>query len=133
MNNDEQKIRKLIDNWMRASSKGDLPELLDLMDEDVVFLVADQPPMRGREAFAKSFRNASAQFRIEGTSDIQEIKVFGDWAYCWNFLTVTMTPTQGGAPKRRSGNVLSVLNKKPDGAWVLVRDANLLAENTPSD
>ena len=133
MQDDEQKIRELIDRWMRASSKGDLSELLDLMDQDVVFLVAGQPPMRGREAFANSFRNASAQFRIEGASDIQEIKVFGDWAYCWNLLTVTMTPTQGGAPKRRSGNVLSVLHKKPDGAWVLVRDANLLAEHTPSD
>ena len=133
MNNDEQKIRELIDNWLRASSKGDLSELLGFMDEDVVFLVAGQPPMRGREAFANSFRKASAQFRIEGASDIQEIKVFGDWAYCWNFLTVTMTPTQGGAAKRRSGNVLSVLNKKPDGAWVLVRDANLLVEEPASD
>jgi hypothetical protein len=29
--------------------------------------------------------------RIEGTSDIQEIQVVGDWAYLRNHLTMTVT------------------------------------------
>jgi ketosteroid isomerase-like protein len=48
------------------------------MAEDVVFLMPGQPPMRGRSAFAAG-QAALRQFRIEATSDIQEIKVFGDW------------------------------------------------------
>jgi len=128
MTNDEQQIRELVDKWLQASARGDLPQILELMDEDVVFLTGGHPPMRGRETFANSFRAALAHFRIDGTSDIQEIRIFGDWAYCWNYLTVTMTPLAGGAPKRRSGNVLSVLRKQTDGTWVLFRDANLLPE-----
>jgi uncharacterized protein (TIGR02246 family) len=126
--NDEQAIRDLIANWMRFSAEGDLPRLLTLMDEDVVFLVVGQPPMRGRDAFAAGFQKAVEQFRIDGKSDIQEIKVTGNWAYTWNHLSVTMTPLAGGAPQRRSGNILSIFLKNQDGNWVLFRDANLLVE-----
>ena len=132
MSNDEQKIRELIDTWLSASAKGDVSQVLELMDEGVVFLVVGQPPMRGRDAFAKSFR-ALSQFRVEGTSDIQEIKVLGDWAYAWNYLTVTMTPISGGASMQQAGNVLSIFRKNTDGRWVLFRDANLLTKEAASN
>jgi hypothetical protein len=35
--------------------------------------------------------------RIEGTSDIEELKILGDWAYMRNRLTVTVL-TEGGEP-----------------------------------
>jgi hypothetical protein len=38
-----------------------------------------------------------------------------------------MTPLQGGAASRRSGNTLTILHREPDGHWVIFRDANLLA------
>src|SRR5258708_36402245 len=92
MADDKQQIRDLIDNWTRASAAGDISRILSLMDEDAVFLRAEQPPMRGREAFAAQFQKAIEQVRIEAASDIQEIEVSGDMAYCWNELSVTMTP-----------------------------------------
>jgi len=128
MDNDEQQIRGLIADWGRLSAEGNLHQLLTLMDEDVVFLVAGQPPMRGKVAFAEGFKKAVEQFRIDVASDIQEIKVLGDWAFGWNHLTVTMTPLKGGSPNRRAGYTLTIFRKKKDGKWVLVRDANLLAE-----
>jgi ketosteroid isomerase-like protein len=39
---------------------------------------------------------------------------------------VTVTPQDGGAPIRRAGDVLSILQKQASGAWVIARDANLL-------
>jgi uncharacterized protein (TIGR02246 family) len=124
MPNDEQAIRDLIATWMRASAEGDQQKVLELMAEDVVFLVPGHLPMRGRAAFAAASKGLE-QTRIEGKSDIQEVHVAGDWAYCWTHLTVTMTPP-GGSPVRRSGPTLSILRKQPEGAWVLFRDANLL-------
>ena len=88
--------------------------------------------MRGRDAFATSFKTATRQFRIESSSDIQEIHVNGSWAYVWNYLRMTMTPIPDGPPRGRTGNVLSVLRKQANGAWVMFRDANLLAENSDS-
>src|SRR2546428_7405269 len=96
------------------------------MAADVVSLVPGHPPMRGREAFAAASRSALGHYRIEGKPDIQEIRIAGDYAFCWNHLSLTMTPSQGGSPKRRAGPILSIFRKEPDGRWVLFRDANLL-------
>jgi uncharacterized protein (TIGR02246 family) len=127
MNNDEQAIRALVDDWMRATRTGDLDAVLELMAENVVFLGAGRPPMRGREAFAAASRAMDGKVTIEGRPEIQEVRVFGDWAYCWNQLTVIMRPTDGGAPTERSGPVLSILRRNPDGRWVIFRDANMVA------
>lgn len=130
MSDDEQAIRDLIGTWHRATASGDLPRILNLMAEDVVFLVAGQPPMRGRDAFAAGFKEALKNAHIESSSDIQEIHVNGDWAYVWNYLVVVMTPKDGKPPQRRTGNVLSVMRKQSDGKWLMFRDANLLAEES---
>ena len=128
MNEDQekQKVREVIDTWLRATAEGDLERVLSLMAEDVVFLLPGQPPMRGRDAFAAASRSALGQFRIEGKPDIQEIRIAGDYAFCWNHLSLTMTPLQDGSPRQRAGHILSVFRKEPDGRWVLFRDANLL-------
>lgn len=126
MRDDKQLIRDLIAAWQRATAAGDLPQLLSLIAEDIVFLLPGQPPMRGRDAFAAGFQAALRHFRIDASSEIQEIEIAGDWAYCWNHLSVTMTPLQAGSPKRRTGYTLTILRKKPDGSWVLARDANML-------
>jgi hypothetical protein len=68
---DDEKIREVVATWMRATAEGDLETVLSLMAEDAVFLLPDQPPMRGREAFAaasvrpsdKSVSKASRIFR----------------------------------------------------------------------
>jgi uncharacterized protein (TIGR02246 family) len=122
---DEQAIRDLVFTWLSASKAGDNETVLSLMAEDAVFLQASEDPIRGRAAFARK-QEALAAIDIDVSSDIQEIKVFGDWAYCWNHLTVAVTPHDGGPPVKRAGNVLSVLQKQ-NGRWVIVRDANMLS------
>jgi hypothetical protein len=75
---------------------------------------------------AAALRSALGQVRIEGKPDIQEIHVAGDYAFCWNQLSVTATPLQGGPAQRRAGPTLSVFRKERDGRWILFRDANML-------
>src|SRR5215469_12302680 len=120
---DKQAIRDVIESWMRASADGDIDRILNLMAEDVVFLLPGQPPMRGRETFVAVFRQMLGKVRIEGKPDIQEIHIAGDYAFCWNQLSMTTTPAAGGPPKRRAGPVLSIFRREPDGRWVLFRDA----------
>jgi uncharacterized protein (TIGR02246 family) len=125
MTDDERAIREVVDVWLAASKAGDLATVLSLMTDDVIFMVPGQKPF-GKEAFAAASQGMK-DVRIEGTSDIQEIQVLGDWAYLRNYLEMTVTPP-GGAAKRRSGYTLTVLRKEADGRWRLARDANLLAE-----
>ena len=129
MNKDEQAIRDLVDTWLAASKAGDLPTVLSLMADDVVFMVPGQEPF-GKEAFAANNRNMK-DLRIEGTSEIQELEVLGDWAWMRNRLKVTFTPPNG-KPTVHSGYTLTILRKNPDGKWVLARDANLLTPDGKS-
>ena len=111
---------------MRATKEGNLSIVLSLMSDDVIFMVPGREPF-GKEEFVASFQQLK-NVRIDTESNIQEIKVLGDWAYLRNHLSVTMVPLQGGREVRRRGYTLSVLNKTPAGNWVLVRDANLLSD-----
>lgn len=124
MQNDEQAIRDLISTWLSASKAGDTEKVLSLMTDDVVFLVCGRQPMRGKTDFAAS-QAALAEVDIDATSEIQEIKVLGDWAYVWTRLSVVMTPKKGGDANKRAGNTLSILQKRA-GTWLLARDANML-------
>ena len=126
MQNDEKAIRELIGTWLSASAAGDTGKVLDLMSEDVVFLMPGHPPMKGKAAFAAS-QAALRQFRLEASSEIQEIRITGEWAWCWTNLSIIVTPLKSGAPIKRAGNTLSILQKQAAGKWLLVRDANMLA------
>ena len=127
MTSDEQAIRDLVATWIRATAEEDLPRILSLMADDVVFLTAGREPF-GRKEFEAGFKAMQGRASIQGSSEIQEIQASGDIAWCWNKLSVTITPLGGGAPKSRSAHVLSVLRREPAGNWVIARDANLLGE-----
>jgi uncharacterized protein (TIGR02246 family) len=126
MTSDEQAICNLVALWHRATAAGDVDTVLSLMSDDVVFLVAGHPPMRGRRSFESGLRRLLATHRIESTGEVQEIKVSGDLAYCWTELTVRIVPLSGGNPATRAGSALSILRKQANDSWVVVRDANML-------
>lgn len=131
MTSDEQAIREVFETWQRAAVEGDIDQLLPLMSEDVVFLTPGNQPMKGREAFAASFKANIPKVGLESKGELEEVVVVGDVAYSRAHLVVTKTPTEGGAPARLTGYTLTVFRKQPDGRWVLVRDANLLKKEEP--
>jgi len=127
MQEDERAIRDLVARWMAASQAGDTPTVLSLMTDDVEFLVPGREPF-GKAAFAAAAHNMQG-VRMEGRSEIRELKVLGDWAYLRGYLEVSVTPP-GGNSVRRAGHTLTIFNRQADGRWLLARDANLLTEQT---
>ena len=127
MSSDEQAIRDLVKTWLAASKARDVDTVLSLLSDDVVFLQPGQPAMRKAEFAEKSRAQAKPGApKFDATSNIEEIKVFGDHAYMWTRLTVVATPPDGGNPVKRAGYTLTILRKE-GGRWRLARDANLLA------
>jgi uncharacterized protein (TIGR02246 family) len=113
MTSDERAIHELVATWMRASQEGDLETVLGLIADDVLFMVPGREPF-GKAAFAdmsKSMRGS----RMEGTGEIRELSVLGEWAYLRNYLTVTVTPP-GAQPVRRAGYTLTI-NRTGVGCW----------------
>lgn len=127
MTDDESAIRNLVAEWLKATETGDDVKVLQLMADDVVFMAPGQQPMLGKQAFA-SAQAGMRNFVIDTGFEIKEIKISDNLAYCWNYLTVSITPKSGGNAMKRSGHVLSILEKTGD-RWVVTRDANMLAIN----
>src|SRR5215203_5926164 len=113
MTDDERTIRDLVETWMAATKRGDLATVLRLMTDDVVFMVPGQEPF-GKETFATNSRKMK-DVHIDGTSQIEEIKILGDWAWMRNRLEVTVTSPDGKSATR-SGYTLTILRKQADGA-----------------
>jgi uncharacterized protein (TIGR02246 family) len=129
MTEDEHAILELVATWMSAIRTGDLHTVLGMIADDAIFLVPGREPF-GKEAFAAASEGMKG-VRMEGTNEIRELRVLGDWAYMRGHIAVTMTPPDG-EPVRRSGCTLTILRKDPDGRWRLFRDANLLAPQATS-
>ena len=126
MSEDERAIRDLISTWIAASKAGDLRTVLGLMSDDIIFMVP------GRSFGKAEFKATSEGMKgmdFEAASEVLEVKVVGDHAWCRTHLTVTVTPPNGKTV-RRSGNTLSILRKETEGKWVMIRDANMLAAET---
>jgi uncharacterized protein (TIGR02246 family) len=95
------------------------------MAEDVVFLTPGQPPF-GRREFMEGFESFAGKVEFSGSAEFEEVVVVGDVAYARGKLAITMGP-RGEKPMKLAGYTLSVFRKKPDGRWVLARDANFVA------
>ena len=129
MSDDVRAIRNLIDRWMKASKAGDTAAVLKMMTDDVVFMTCGRDPF-GKEDFATTSA-AMTDMKIDGTADVKEVTVTGDWAWARTHLSVSVTMPDG-KETRRSGYTLTILTKDMDGRWLIARDANLLRAEPPT-
>jgi uncharacterized protein (TIGR02246 family) len=123
MTDDAHQIRELVDSWIAASKAGDLPALMDMMTDDVLFMTPGRPPFGRAEFAADSERMKGAA--IDARAEVQEIEVFGSQAYVRNHIQAELT-FPGQAPRRMSGYAMTVLRRETDGRWRIARDANLV-------
>jgi uncharacterized protein (TIGR02246 family) len=124
MTPDEKLICGVIETWLEATQKGEVARVLDLMTDDIEFLVPGRPPF-GKEAFAGE-SDGMKDVVFSGRSSVREVEVFGPFAYVRQELLIEMTP-KGGAPMRLAGPTLSIFRKCDDGRWRLCRDANFVS------
>ena len=120
---DKQAIRESVDAWLAASKKGDLSTMLDLLADDVLFIVAGKEPF-GKETLASVNQQQMKDVEMDATIDIKEIEVAGDWAWTRSFLNITFTHEESAA--KHSGHILTIWQKNFDGRWVIKRDANFV-------
>jgi len=120
---DKQSIRESVDTWLTASKKGDVSTMLDLLADDVLFIVPGKEPF-GKEAFAAANREQMKNVDMDVTIDIKEIEVVGQWAWMRSFLNISFT--RDGKTAKHAGHILTIWQKNPDGRWVIKRDANFV-------
>lgn len=125
----ESEIRSWLDAWLRASAAGDYQTMLPMLADDIVFLVPGAPPF-GKKEFRAAWEGPMKGARVESLAELEECLISGDMACTRTRLAVTITMADGNA-SRAKGYTLSMFRRRPDGRWLLARDANLLTPEIP--
>jgi uncharacterized protein (TIGR02246 family) len=121
---DEQAIRQWFERWMEATKEGELQLARTLIADDAVFLVPGAGRM-DKESFAAAATATDPNTDFELDCSIQEIEVFGDYAWLWTNITLTMTDTRSQSRSLMAGHSLSILKRQGDD-WVVIRNANTM-------
>jgi len=127
---DEQEIRKLVADWKVAIKNKDVPRLLTFITDDAVFLTSNTPPLKGKKAVESLYRDIFARFNVEQETTTEEIEVDGDRAFTWGTDALTLIPVAGGNPIKLKGYGMTILQRRPDGSWRIMRGINNMAPET---
>jgi uncharacterized protein (TIGR02246 family) len=114
-------IRKLTARMNELVESGDVDSILDLMTDDVVFLVPDQLPIVGKQTYHDWVSGFQQQYSIKITVNSQELGMADEWAYEWGTLKETYTPRTSGEPFGLDGKFLRIFQKQSDGSWKIAR------------
>lgn len=123
---EEQRLRASHAAFIAAVNAADLDRVLAMMTPDVV-LISPGQTLFGRDAFPVGFLRGHAEFELECSSRVDEAVVVGDVAYMRCHDRLALKPRTGGAASALAGDRLSIYRRQPDGAWLLARDAHVLA------
>jgi len=126
---DRRAILTLLDKWRLATKAKDIQAILELVADDIVFLPAAVPPIRGRGEVENMYRAFFPRYReIEQESAIEEVQVAGDWAFLWGTDELRLTPEPGGAEIHLKGKAVSILKRESDGSWRFWRGINNMTQ-----
>ncbi len=109
-------ITRLTDHMNALVAKGDVPGIMEILTDDVVFLPPNDTPKVGKAEYLRWVSAFQDRFRVKATTVSREDQVAGDWAYEWGLLHETFTPKDGSAPFDFDGKFLRVFHKQPDGS-----------------
>jgi uncharacterized protein (TIGR02246 family) len=124
MNNDEQQIRDLIENWARAVHAGDMAGVLSDHADDIVMF--DVPPpeqgVRGIDAYRETWpgffewQAKGASFEIESL----DVTAGQDVAYAHALLRCGMPQELADNPANRLRLTLGL--RKEGGRWIVAHE-----------
>ena len=132
MKPEQQKMCEVHSTWIEAVNAGDLARLLSLMADDAVFLNPGKAPF-GREGFGPNFSDAHQRLRLHCITELEEVVVVGEIAYTRSRDTLSVTARTCGATTQIAGHHLTVYRRRPDGRWLLARDAHTLSPVAKKD
>lgn len=136
---DRDAVQKAGDEYVAAFNAGDLNRWMKTVTDDVEWLPPDAPAVKGKaavRAFVK--KNYFDPVRYNEKYSIDELEVYGSFAYTLCSIWGDVTPRGGGEKVAFRGKVLSTWRRGTDGSWKVAMnmfnsDAPLPAGSTPSE
>ena len=117
---ESQEIWALQNRLLDAIKEKMLPELLDMMTDDVVLLTASGPPTVGRDAVKALCTDLFSRFDIRHHCEVTTGPRIGNVIMSAGGHLLTLRPLDGGDPVTTRGRTMKVFRLE-NGAWKLSR------------
>jgi ketosteroid isomerase-like protein len=120
---DAEAIRRTNNFYAEMLVAGDVDALMTLYDENVILFPPNESPLKGKVAIRASWEAFFADWdTMEARSVIDEIMVFGDWAYGHGHYRGHSRSTADGSVVLEALKFSGMWRRKSDGSWVIARD-----------
>ena len=114
-------INGVHDEYFSAMNSGDAAGYVARLTEDVVFMPPNEQATIGKEANRARIQRAFDQAEFEMTSSLEEVVIFGNWAFGRNTASGTATPKAGGESREIGNKGILIFQRQPDGSWKIAR------------
>ena len=94
--NDIKQLKAALDEWNAALDSGDLERLVATCDPEIIVCNENRPTLIGLQAFRDKYAPRIEAFTFKSEVEINEIKLFGDFAFMVTHFDVKMTSKETG-------------------------------------
>lgn len=115
------KIRSTIFGAGAALNSGNVEEWITYFTNDIVVMRPNEFSAEGLKTNENRLSDLFSEFILDINFNIEEIVVSDQWAFVRATYYETVTPKNGDEPFMIYGKQLNVLNKQPDGSWLIAR------------
>jgi len=110
-------IKALYEQKVAALKAGDLDLWFDIYSVDVVYMPPNEAIVIGKDAVQQWVQPYFEQFDIGEIYSLDEIEVFGSWAFARVAHTFTFTPKAGGDAIQQTGKAIWIFKQQDNGSW----------------
>jgi len=115
-------INKVYDQYAAGFSAGDPDLFISIWINNGVRMEPDMLAIVGKEQIRARMQSIFDLYKLKMTIDVEEVEVFGDWAFSRGIYKYTWTPRKEGEPGANTGKYLTILQRQADGSWKFARD-----------
>ena len=120
---DAEAIRQTNNLYAEMLVVGDVDTLMTLYDDSAILFPPNESPLHGKAAIRASWEAFFADWdTLESRSVIDEIMVFGDWAYGHGHYRGRSRSIVNGVVVFEALKFSGMWRRKSDGGWVIARD-----------
>ena len=120
--NEIEKLKAALDEWNAALDSGDLERLVATCDPEVIVCNERRPTLIGIQAFRDKYAPRIEAFKFKSDVEIEEIKLFGDFAIMITHFDVKMTNKETGAQGGGVGRLVIGYRRDRNGDWKMALD-----------
>jgi len=119
---DEESIKKLITNYVKAMNMGDANGVVDLFMPDGVFMPHGSPAQVGDKAIHAFYQDTLfGQESLDINFEPVEVVVLNGWAFARVEATGTTESKDSGTSAKIDNKALFVLSRTSAGTWKIAR------------